>query len=42
MPGVMQDVATHPLDWLVILPVALSLIGAALLLMLREAREAQY
>ncbi|MBN9317353.1 MAG: Na+/H+ antiporter subunit D [Devosia sp.] len=42
MPGVMQDVATHPLDWLVILPVVLSLIGAALLLMLREAREAQY
>jgi len=38
----MQDMATHPIDWLVILPVVLPLLGAALLLMLREAKEAQY
>jgi multicomponent Na+:H+ antiporter subunit D len=42
MPGVLQDFATHPIDWLVILPVVLSLAGAALLLMLREVREAQF
>ncbi len=42
MPGVLQDLATYPSDWLIILPVILPLIGAAVLLMLREAREAQY
>ena len=42
MPGVLQDFATFPMDWLVILPVLLPLAGAAVLLMLREAREAQY
>lgn len=42
MPGVMQDFATHPTDWLVILPVVLALLGGALLLMLRDAREAQF
>ncbi len=42
MPGALQDFATFPIDWLVILPVVLSLCGAGLLLMLRESREAQY
>lgn len=42
MPGVLQDFATHPTDWLVILPVVLALLGGAVLLMLREAREAQF
>ena len=42
MPGVMQDFATYPVDWLVILPVVLPLAGAALLLMLRGAREPQF
>ncbi|MBL8591233.1 MAG: Na+/H+ antiporter subunit D, partial [Devosia sp.] len=42
MPGVMQDFATHPTDWLVILPVVLALLGGAVLLMLRDAREAQF
>ena len=42
MSGAMQDFATHPTDWLVILPVVLALLGGAVLLMLREAREAQF
>lgn len=42
MPGVFQDFATHPSDWLVILPVVLALLGGAVLLMLRDAREAQF
>ncbi len=42
MPGVLQDFASYPPDWLVILPVVLSLAGAALLLMLRESRAAQF
>jgi multicomponent Na+:H+ antiporter subunit D len=42
MPGVFQEFATFPIDWLVILPVALGLSGAGLLLMLREARETQF
>lgn len=42
MAGVFQDFATHPSDWLVILPVVLALLGAAVLLMLRDAREAQF
>lgn len=42
MPGVLQDFATFPIDWLVILPVALGLSGAGLLLMLRDAKEAQF
>ncbi len=39
MPGALQDFATFPIDWLVILPVALALRGAGLLLMLRDARR---
>ena len=42
MAGAFQDFATHPTDWLVILPVVLALLGSAVLLMLREAREAQF
>lgn len=42
MPGVFQDFATHPGDWLVILPVVLALLGGAVLLMLRDARETQF
>lgn len=42
MPGVFQEFATFPIDWLVILPVALGLTGAGLLLMLRDARETQF
>lgn len=42
MGAAMQDFATHPTDWLVILPVLLALLGGAVLLMLREAREAQF
>lgn len=42
MAGAFQDFATHPTDWLVILPVVLALLGGAVLLMLREAREAQF
>jgi multicomponent Na+:H+ antiporter subunit D len=42
MPGLFQDFASYPIDWLVILPVALGLAGAGLLMMLREAKEAQF
>lgn len=42
MPGVFQDFATHPGDWLVILPVVLALLGGGVLLMLRDARETQF
>jgi multicomponent Na+:H+ antiporter subunit D len=42
MPGVFQDFATYPVDWLVILPVVLGLSGAGLLLMLRGTKEAQF
>lgn len=42
MAGAFQDFATHPSDWLVILPVVLALLGGAVLLMLRDAKEAQF
>jgi multicomponent Na+:H+ antiporter subunit D len=35
----MQDGLTQPIDWIIILPVVLPLLGAALLLMARGARE---
>jgi multicomponent Na+:H+ antiporter subunit D len=42
MAGAFQDFATHPTDWLVILPVVLALLGGGVLLMLRDAKEAQF
>jgi multicomponent Na+:H+ antiporter subunit D len=42
MPGVMITTATAAADWVLILPVILPLLGAAVLLMLRHARDLQW
>jgi len=42
MDGVMNGVATRASDWIIILPVALALLGAGALLMLRTARDFQW
>lgn len=42
MQGVMLTDVTHPADWVLILPVVLCLLGAAVLLMLRSARDFQF
>jgi multicomponent Na+:H+ antiporter subunit D len=42
MDTIMQSVATRAADWVIILPVALALLGAGILLMLRSARDFEW